>query len=73
MEEQLLEIFREVFNQEDPKTITLDTEFRELDQYTSLTQMEIIMKITERLGVKLKLMPLVKADTIGDILEIIES
>lgn len=73
MEEQLLEIFREVFNQEDPKTITLDTEFRELNQYTSLTQMEIIMKITERLGVKLKLMPLVKADTIGDILEIIES
>lgn len=73
MEEQLLEIFREVFNQEDPKTITLDTEFRELDQYTSLTQMEIITKITERLGVKLKLMPLVKADTIGDILEIIEN
>lgn len=73
MEEKLLSIFREVFYEEDPASITLDTEFRELNQYTSLTQMDLISKIEEQLDVKLKLLPLVKAETIGDILEIVNS
>ncbi len=72
MEDQLLNIFREVFDKEDPNEITLDSEFREFEQYSSLTQMEIIVKIQENLNVKLKLLPMVKAETIGDVLEAIE-
>lgn len=72
MEEQLLNIFREIFDKQDPNDITLDSEFREFEQYSSLTQMEIIVKIQEKLNVKLKLLPMVKAETIGDVLEAIE-
>jgi Phosphopantetheine attachment site. len=42
MESKILEIFRSVFNEEDPSSITLETEFRDLAQFTSLTQVVLI-------------------------------
>ncbi len=72
MEEKLLNIFREVFNEVNPNEITLDSEFRDFDQYSSLTQMTLVERITEELGVKIKLLPLIKAETIGDVLDIIK-
>lgn len=71
-EQQLLDIFRQIFNEEDPSEISLDSEFRDFEQYSSLTQMTLIEVIQEKMNVKLKLLPLIKAETIGDILEIIE-
>lgn len=73
MEEKLLEIFRFVFNETDPSEITLDTEFKELDQYSSLTQMTLIEEIESRLNVKVKLLPMVKAETVNDVLEAIQN
>ena len=72
MEDKLLNIFREVFNEVDPSEVTLDSEFREWDQYSSLTQVILLDAITNRLGVKIKLRPFIKAETIGDVLDIIE-
>ena len=72
MEEQLLNVFRGVFDQVDPKDVTLDSEFREWDQYSSLTQVELLDAITSQLGVKIKLRPFIKAETIGDVLDIIK-
>ena len=72
MEEKLLNIFREVFNGVNPSEITLESEFREFDQYSSLTQMTLVERITEELGVKIKLLPLIMAETIGDVLDIIK-
>jgi acyl carrier protein len=71
MEQKLLEVFRSVFTEVDPSEITLDSEFREWDQYSSLTQVELIDAITSQLGVKIKLRPFIKAETIGDVLDII--
>lgn len=73
MEEKLLEIFRNVFNEVDPQEINLDSEFREFDQYSSLTQMTLIEEIQEKLNVKLKLLPIIKAETISDVLDAIEN
>lgn len=73
MEEKLLEIFRSVFNEIDPSEITLDTEFKELDQYSSLTQMTLIEEIESKLNVKVKLLPMVKAETVNDVLEAIRN
>ena len=67
-----MNIFRGVFNEVNPNEITLDSEFRDFDQYSSLTQMTLIERITEELGVKIKLLPLIKAETIGDVLDIIK-
>lgn len=72
MEEKLLNIFREVFNEVDPSEVTLDSEFREWEQFTSLTQVALLDSITNNMGVTIKLRPFIKAETIGDVLEIIE-
>lgn len=73
MEEQLLNVFRRVFNEVDPNEVTLDSEFRMWDQYSSLTQVELIDAINSQLGgVKIKLRPFIKAETIGDVLDIIK-
>ena len=72
MEEKLLEIFAEIFTEVDKSEITLDAEFREWDQYSSLTQVELIAKIEEVFNIKVKLLPMVKAETISDVLEAIQ-
>lgn len=73
MDSEILEIFRSVFNEEDPSSITLETEFRDLAQFTSLTQVVLIDAIQNQLNIKLKLLPLIKAETIGDVLELVEN
>lgn len=73
MEEKVLNIFREVFNEVDPNEVTLDSEFREWEQFSSLTQVVLLDAITNKLGVTIKLRPFIKAETIGDVLEIIEN
>ena len=73
MENEILEIFRSFFNEEDSSSITLETEFRDLAQFTSLTQVVLIDAIQNQLNVKLKLLPLIKAETIGDVLELVEN
>ena len=71
MEEKLLVLFRSVFSDEEPENVTLDSEFREFDQFSSLTQMELIERIQDELNVTIKLRPFIKAETIGDVLDII--
>lgn len=71
MKEKLLELFRSVFCDEDPEDVTLESEFREFDQFSSLTQMALIERIQDELNVTIKLRPFIKAETIGDVLDII--
>ena len=72
-EEKLLKLFREIFTEVPTNEIVLDAEFKEWEQYSSLTMMILIDKISTEFDVKLKILPLVKAETIGDILELIKS
>lgn len=73
MEEKVLRIFREIFTDVNPEEFTLDAEFREWDQYTSLTQMELISRINECFGIQLKLLLMVRAETISDVLDAIQN
>ena len=72
MEEKLLNIFREIFDEVDSSEITLDAEFREWEQFSSLTQATLLEEITTQMGVTIKLRPFIKAETIGDVLELIQ-
>ncbi len=72
MEEKLLTIFRDVFSDVAPEEVTLDAEFREWEQFSSYTQTLLIEKIMTEMNVKVKLRPFIKAETIGDVLEILE-
>lgn len=69
MEEKVLDIFKSVFNKVEPDEITLDAEFREWDQFSSLTLCELLSKLEETLGIKLKLSALVNAETIEDVVD----
>ena len=71
-EEKLIKLFREIFTEVPTNEIVLDAEFKEWEQYSSLTMMILLDKISTEFDVKLKILPLVKAETIGDILELIE-
>ncbi|RGW32165.1 phosphopantetheine-binding protein [Bacteroides stercoris] len=71
-EEKLLKLFGEIFTEVPTNEIVLDAEFKEWEQYSSLTMMILIDKISTEFDVKLKILPLVKAETIGDILELIK-
>ncbi|WP_101545449.1 acyl carrier protein [Bacteroides cutis] len=70
-EEKLLNLFGEIFTEVPKDEIVLDAEFKEWEQYSSLTMMILIDKISSEFNVKLKILPLVKAETIGDILQLI--
>ena len=72
-EEKLLKLFREIFTEVPTNEIVLDAEFKEWEQYSSLTMMILVDKISTEFDVKLKILPLVRAETIGDILELIKS
>lgn len=72
-EEKLLKLFREIFTEVPTNEIVLDAEFKEWEQYSSLTMMILVDKISTEFDVKLKILPLVKAETNGDILELIKS
>ena len=72
-EEKLLKLFREIFTEVPTNEIVLDAEFKEWEQYSSLTMMILVDKISTEFDVKLKILPLVKAETIGDRLELIKS
>ncbi len=72
MEEKLLKIFRDVFNEVSPEEVTLDAEFREWEQFSSYTLTLLMARISEEFGVTVKIRPFVKAETIGDVLEILE-
>ena len=70
-EEKLLNLFGEIFTEVPKDEFVLDAEFKEWEQYSSLTMMILIDKISSEFNVKLKILPLVKAETIGDILQLI--
>lgn len=72
MEKEVLNIFREVFDKVDPNEVTLDSEFREWDQFTSLTLAELLARIDEKLGVKVRLGLMINTETIGDVIDAIE-
>lgn len=72
MEEKLLNIFREIFDEVDSSEVTLDAEFREWEQFSSLTQATLLEEITAKMGVIIKIRPFLKAESIGDVLELIQ-
>ena len=52
---------------------TCDTKFRDLNEWGSLTTLSIIAMVDEEYGVEIKADDLRKAETIGDLFEIVYS
>jgi beta-oxyacyl-[acyl-carrier protein] reductase len=71
--EKFLENFANLFDETDASQITLSTEFRNLDEWSSLIALSIIAMADEEYDVKLKGDDIKNATTVEDLFNIVKS
>jgi hypothetical protein len=70
--EKFLENFANLFDETDPSEITLSTEFRNLDEWSSLITLSVIAMADEEYDIKLKGDDIKNAETVEDLYNIIK-
>lgn len=70
---EFIEKFAEIFDDTDADTLTPDTEFREIEEWSSLSALGLIALADEEFDVELKAADIRGANTIAEIFEIITS
>ena len=71
--EKFLEKFANLFYETDSSEITLSTEFRNLDEWSSLIALSVIAMADEEYDVKLKGDDIKNATTVEDLFNIVKS
>jgi beta-oxyacyl-[acyl-carrier protein] reductase len=71
--EKFLENFANLFDETDASQITLSTEFRNLDEWSSLIALSVIAMADEEYDVKLKGDDIKNATTVEDLFNIVKS
>lgn len=71
--EKFLENFANLFDETDASQITLSTEFRNLDEWSSLIALSVIAMADEEYDVKLKGDDIKSATTVEDLFNIVKS
>lgn len=64
--------FASQFEDEDPSVFVADTDFHELDSWSSLTSLSVVAMIIQEYGVELESQDVRSADTIEDLFEIVK-
>ena len=72
-QQEFLVKFALQFEETDPSTITLDTKFREINEWSSMMVLMIIAMVDEEMGVTLTGDEIKNADTVHEIYEIVSS
>ena len=70
---EFIENFAEQFDVTESSEIQADTEYRELDEWTSLTALSIIAMIDEEYDVQLKADEMRKTQTIQELFDLVKS
>lgn len=68
-----IEKFAEAVEVDDPSTLSLDTKFRELDEWSSLAALSTLAMVDEEYDITLKGDELRSAQTIGELMSLIDS
>ena len=63
--------FADLFVDEDASAFTADTDFHELDSWSSLTGLSVVAMIIQEYGVELDSQDVRKADTIEDLFNLV--
>lgn len=71
--ENFIQNFIEQFDEEPNVDVTLQTKFRELDDWTSLVALGVMAMIDEQYDVQIKADEMRSAETIEDLIRIVES
>ena len=64
--QEFISKFASQFEDEDPSVFTADTDYHELDSWSSLTGLSVVAMIIQEYGVELDSQDVRKADTIED-------
>ena len=70
---EFIQNFADQFDDTDVSALTPETEFKQLDEWSSLMALSIIAMADEEYGVELKGTDIRKATTIKDLFDIVES
>ena len=70
---EFIENFAEQFDDTESSEIQADTEYRELDEWTSLTALSIIAMIDEEYDVQLRADEMRKTQTIQELFDLVKS
>lgn len=68
---ELQEIFREIFDEEE-LVISRDTTAEDIDDWDSLTHMQLIVEIEKKYGIKFTTAEIKKAANVGEFIDIIK-
>lgn len=71
--EEFISNFASQFADEDPSVFTPDTDFHELDSWSSLTSLSVVAMIIQEYGVELESQDVRSADTIEELFEIVQA
>lgn len=64
--------FASLFEDEAPSVFTADTDFHELDSWSSFTSLNVVAMIIQEFGVELDSQDVRNADTIEDLFDIVK-
>lgn len=65
--QEFMEIVREQFLDEDPQAIQIDSQYRSLASWDSLTSMAIVVALEEKYGVQIEGADIKKMNTFSDL------
>lgn len=68
---EFIEKFAEIFDDMEAAALTQETNFKELDEWSSLSALGLIAMVDEEYDMELKGEEIRKADTLGDLFRII--
>ncbi len=69
---EFIENFANQFEDTDASVFTMETKFRELHEWSSLTALSILAMVDEEYDVQLKAEQMRKAETIGELFNIVK-
>jgi len=71
--EELIALFDKVLNEDGNNPVTVDTDFKESDNWSSLTAFTIVTELEDKYGVQLRGIEIRRCATIGDLHDLIKS
>ena len=70
---RFIECFSEALELDDSKSLTLETEFRNIQEWDSLAHLSVIAMLDEEYGIQIENATFKKLETIGDIVNYIQA
>lgn len=70
--QEFIENFAAQFDETDEALFTADTNFKQLDEWSSLTALSIIAMVDDEYNVIIKGSDIINSDTIRDLFEVVE-